>query len=119
MLHAHSPTYTVLLLWVSFEKEMVITYWIKGYLNLNFLIFQGERMAAQLRKDLFAKMMVQDMAFFDSHKSQDIISRLTLDVQEFKSSFKMVVSQGMYVMIKCFFENNENPIFFVLINFRA
>ena len=52
-------------------------------------------MAAELRKDLFAKMMVQDMAFFDTHKSQDIISRLTLDVQEFKSSFKQVVSQGM------------------------
>jgi ABC-type multidrug transport system fused ATPase/permease subunit len=52
-------------------------------------------MAAELRKDLFAKMMVQDMAFFDTHKTQDIISRLTLDVQEFKSSFKQVVSQGM------------------------
>ena len=56
-------------------------------------------MAAELRKDLFAKMMVQDMAFFDTHKSQDIISRLTLDVQEFKSSFKQVVSQGMRVHI--------------------
>ena len=52
-------------------------------------------MAAELRKDLFAKMMVQDMAFFDTHKTQDIISRLTLDIQEFKSSFKQVVSQGM------------------------
>ena len=52
-------------------------------------------MAAELRKDLFAKMMVQDMAFFDTHKTQDIISRLTLDVQEFKSSFKQVVSQGI------------------------
>ena len=55
-------------------------------------------MAAELRKDLFAKMMVQDMAFFDTHKTQDIISRLTLDVQEFKSSFKQVVSQGMKYM---------------------
>merc|ERR1711962_1219973 len=59
------------------------------------LAIVGERVAASLRKDLFAKMMVQDMAFFDSHKTQDIISRLTLDVQEFKSSFKQVVSQGL------------------------
>ena len=56
-------------------------------------------MAASLRKDLFAKMMVQDMAFFDSHKTQDIISRLTLDVQEFKSSFKQVVSQGIMILL--------------------
>ena len=58
-------------------------------------------MAAELRKDLFAKMMVQDMAFFDTHKTQDIISRLTLDVQEFKSSFKQVVSQGMKYIFCC------------------
>ena len=58
-------------------------------------------MAADLRKDLFAKMMVQDMAFFDTHKTQDIISRLTLDVQEFKSSFKQVVSQGMNAYFCC------------------
>ncbi len=48
-----------------------------------------------MRKDLFASIMRQDIQFFDNHKSGEIISRLTQDVQEFKSSFKHVVSQGL------------------------
>ena len=57
--------------------------------------FSGERVAAQLRKDLFASVLRQDVAFFDDHKSGEIMSRLTSDVQEFKSSFKQVISQGL------------------------
>jgi ABC-type multidrug transport system fused ATPase/permease subunit len=57
--------------------------------------FSGERVASQMRRDLFASIMRQDIEFFDSHKSGEIVSRLTSDVQEFKSSFKHVVSQGL------------------------
>ena len=52
-------------------------------------------MAAAMRKDLFASILKQDIEFFDNHKSGEIVSRLTSDVQEFKSSFKHVVSQGL------------------------
>ena len=48
-----------------------------------------------MRKDLFASILKQDIEFFDNHKSGEIVSRLTSDVQEFKSSFKHVVSQGL------------------------
>ena len=48
-----------------------------------------------MRKDLFSSIMKQDIEFFDNHKSGEIVSRLTSDVQEFKSSFKHVVSQGL------------------------
>lgn len=52
-------------------------------------------MAAKLRNDLFSSILKQDIKFFDAHKSGEITSRLSTDVQEFKSSFKTVVSQGL------------------------
>lgn len=60
-----------------------------------------------MKKDLFSSIMRQDIEFFDNHKSGEIVSRLTSDVQEFKSSFKHVVSQGLrsftQVLLKSFF----------------
>ena len=50
----------------------------------------GERLAMKMREDLFASILRQDIAFYDSHKSGEIMSRLTSDIQEFKSSFKQV-----------------------------
>ena len=44
----------------------------------------------QMREDLFASILRQDVAFYDNHKSGEIMSRLTSDIQEFKSSFKQV-----------------------------
>nr|AHK05637.1 ATP-binding cassette transporter sub-family B member 8 [Tigriopus japonicus] len=55
----------------------------------------GERVAADLRQQLFASIVAQDIAFFDEHKSGEIISRLTTDVQDFKSAFKLCISQGL------------------------
>ena len=52
--------------------------------------FVGERLALKMREDLFASILRQDIAFYDSHKSGEIMSRLTSDIQEFKSSFKQV-----------------------------
>ena len=35
----------------------------------------------------------QDVAFFDANKTGLLVNRLTADIQEFKSSFKLVISQ--------------------------
>lgn len=35
----------------------------------------------------------QDVAFFDANKTGHLVNRLTADIQEFKSSFKLVISQ--------------------------
>ncbi|XP_060680529.1 mitochondrial potassium channel ATP-binding subunit isoform X2 [Hemiscyllium ocellatum] len=37
----------------------------------------------------------QDIAFFDATRTGHMVSRLTNDIQEFKSSFKLVISQGL------------------------
>ncbi|KAJ3594530.1 hypothetical protein NHX12_003837 [Muraenolepis orangiensis] len=38
---------------------------------------------------------IQDVAFFDANKTGQLVNRLTSDIQEFKSSFKLVISQGL------------------------
>lgn len=55
----------------------------------------GEQMAAKMRQDLFTQIVVQDIAFFDENRTGELVNRLTADVQDFKTSFKQFVSQGL------------------------
>lgn len=55
----------------------------------------GEQMAAKIKQDLFDQIIIQDLAFFDANRTGELVNRLTVDVQEFKSSFKQCVSQGL------------------------
>lgn len=55
----------------------------------------GEQMAAKLRQDLFKQIVIQDLSFFDANRTGELVNRLTADVQDFKSSFKQCVSQGL------------------------
>ncbi|XP_014473011.1 PREDICTED: ATP-binding cassette sub-family B member 8, mitochondrial [Dinoponera quadriceps] len=55
----------------------------------------GERVAVSLRQDLFKSIIMQDVSFFDKTRSGEIVSRLTSDIQDFKSSFKLCFSQGL------------------------
>ncbi|TNN55398.1 ATP-binding cassette sub-family B member 8, mitochondrial [Liparis tanakae] len=68
-------------------------YGIQGLLTSGYIILLskvGERVAADMRKTLFASLLRQDVAFFDSNKTGHLVNRLTADIQEFKSSFKLV-----------------------------
>lgn len=62
---------------------------------ITLLAIVGENMASRLRKRLFLALLQQDIEFFDKHKTGQLVDRLTTDVQDFKSSFKMTVSQGL------------------------
>ncbi|XP_053996534.1 mitochondrial potassium channel ATP-binding subunit [Hylaeus anthracinus] len=55
----------------------------------------GERIAMNLRQDLFKSIIMQDITFFDKNRSGEIVSRLTSDIQDFKSTFKTCISQGL------------------------
>ncbi|KAJ8337440.1 hypothetical protein SKAU_G00386600 [Synaphobranchus kaupii] len=73
-------------------------YGLQGLLTSGYIILLsrvGERVAANMRKSLFFSLLRQDVAFFDAHKTGQLVNRLTADIQEFKSSFKLVVSQGL------------------------
>ena len=55
----------------------------------------GEQMAAKIRQDLFKQIVLQDISFFDANRTGELVNRLTADVQDFKTSFKQFVSQGL------------------------
>jgi ATP-binding cassette subfamily B (MDR/TAP) protein 8 len=55
----------------------------------------GEKISFQMRTDLFASILKQDIAFFDEQRTGEIINRLTTDIHDFKSSFKQTVSGGL------------------------
>lgn len=55
----------------------------------------GEQMAARIRQDLFRQIIIQDLEFFDENRTGELVNRLTADVQDFKSSFKQCISQGL------------------------
>lgn len=52
-------------------------------------------MACEIRRDLFEKILIQDIEFFDANRTGELVNRLTTDVQDFKSSFKATISQGL------------------------
>lgn len=55
----------------------------------------GEKVATQLKQELFKSIMKQDIAFFDRQRTGELVNRLTSDVQDFKSAFKLCISQGL------------------------
>uniref|UniRef100_A0A8C0W8U7 Mitochondrial potassium channel ATP-binding subunit n=1 Tax=Castor canadensis TaxID=51338 RepID=A0A8C0W8U7_CASCN len=80
----------------SLGTQLLILYGIQGLLTFGYLVLLshiGERMAVDMRRALFSNLLRQDIAFFDARKTGQLVSRLTTDVQEFKSSFKLVISQ--------------------------
>ncbi|XP_043445854.1 mitochondrial potassium channel ATP-binding subunit isoform X1 [Prionailurus bengalensis] len=82
----------------NLSTYLLILYGIQGLLTFGYLVLLsriGERMAVDMRRALFSNLLRQDIAFFDAKKTGQLVSRLTADVQEFKSSFKLVISQGL------------------------
>ncbi|XP_050296701.1 mitochondrial potassium channel ATP-binding subunit [Anthonomus grandis grandis] len=55
----------------------------------------GEKIAFKMKTDLFASILKQDIAFFDAQRTGEIVTRLTADIQDFKSSFKQTISGGL------------------------
>lgn len=80
------------------SAHLLLLYGIQGLLTFGYLALLsrvGERVAVDMRRALFSNLLRQDIAFFDAKKTGQLVSRLTADVQEFKSSFKLVISQGL------------------------
>ncbi|KAE8594952.1 hypothetical protein XENTR_v10015396 [Xenopus tropicalis] len=78
--------------------KLLCLYGAQGLLTCGYIVLLsrvGERVAGSMRKSLFFSLLRQDVAFFDAEKTGLLVNRLTSDVQEFKSSFKQVISQGL------------------------
>jgi ATP-binding cassette, subfamily B, bacterial len=62
----------------------------------------GERIVADLRRDVFAHLMSLSPAFFDSARSGEVISRLTADTTQIKSAVGASVSIALRNLLMFF-----------------
>src|SRR5690606_30687596 len=70
-------------------------------LRYYFVITVGERVVADLRRDVFARVTTLSPAFFDVNQSGEIVSRLTADTTQIKSAFGSAASQALRNIILC------------------
>jgi ABC-type multidrug transport system fused ATPase/permease subunit len=64
---------------------------VAGFFRASMLGVIGERMVARLRRQLYASILSQEIAFFDEHKSGELVSRLGSDT----SLLQQVISQSI------------------------
>ncbi|PKK17111.1 ATP-binding cassette, sub-family B (MDR/TAP), member 8 [Columba livia] len=78
--------------------HLLTVYCLQGLLTFGYIALLarvGEQVAGSMRKALFTNLLRQDVAFFDANRTGQLVNRLTADIQEFKSSFKLAISQGL------------------------
>lgn len=65
------------------------------FVYLYSLFVLAEQTASRVRCELFGKFLSFELSFFDLNDGGNILSSLSNDVQEFKSSFKQLISLGI------------------------
>ena len=63
------------------------------FLDIRLVSQLGENLSLRLKRDLFKRLLDQDMSFFDERMHGEIVSRLAMDVAEFKHTFKICITQ--------------------------
>ncbi|MFB2550337.1 ABC transporter transmembrane domain-containing protein [Ensifer soli] len=66
-----------------------------------FVITLGERVVADLRREVFTHVMSLSPAFFDVNQSGEIVSRLTADATQIKSAVGATASMALRNLILC------------------
>jgi ATP-binding cassette, subfamily B, bacterial len=66
-----------------------------------FVIWLGERVVADIRRDLFTHVTKLSPAFFDTAQSGEIVSRLTADTTQIKSAFGATASMALRNSLLC------------------
>ena len=61
----------------------------------------GERIVADLRGDFFRHLTTMDQTFFDAEKTGEIVSRLSVDTTQLKSTFGSSASRGAAQLFSC------------------
>lgn len=60
----------------------------------------GERIAGEMRIDLFKKLLNETVTFFDDHQVGELLTRLSVDVQNFKHSLKQILTTGIHAGVQ-------------------
>ncbi|GFH51744.1 hypothetical protein CTEN210_08220 [Chaetoceros tenuissimus] len=71
-----------------------------GFLRGSIFAVVGERMVARLRIQLYSSILSQDIAFFDEHKSGELISRLGSDTTLLQNAISMSIPEAVNNIVK-------------------
>lgn len=71
-----------------------------GFLRTLFLGIIGERMVARLRYQLYKSILSQEIAFFDEHKSGELVSRLGSDTSLLQHVISFSIPEALLGVIK-------------------
>ena len=71
-----------------------------GFLRGSIFAVVGERMVARLRIQLYSSILSQDIAFFDEHKSGELISRLGSDTTLLQNAISMSFPEAINNIVK-------------------
>lgn len=66
-----------------------------------FVMSIGERVVADIRRDVFAHIFTLSQSFFDQNRSGELSSRLTADTVQIRSAFGSSASQALRNMVLC------------------
>ena len=68
---------------------------IAGSLRYYFFTLSGERMVLYLRRQLYQKILAEDITFFDENRTGDLMSRLSSDCTTLQNTVSVNVSMGL------------------------
>lgn len=68
---------------------------IAGSLRYYLFTMAGERIVLRLRKDLYAKILDQEIAFFDSSRTGELLSRISNDCTILQNAVSVNISMGL------------------------
>ncbi|MBT9369328.1 ABC transporter transmembrane domain-containing protein [Rhizobium sp. CSW-27] len=74
---------------------------VSSAMRYYYVITIGERVVADLRREVFSRVTALSPAFFDVNQSGEIVSRLTADTTQIKSAFGSSASQALRNLILC------------------
>jgi ATP-binding cassette subfamily B (MDR/TAP) protein 8 len=60
----------------------------------------GEVIASELRVEILNQLLHQSVYFFDTHSVAELLSRLNVDIQEFKHSLKAIITTGVKTSVQ-------------------
>lgn len=66
-----------------------------------FVMSVGERVVADIRRDVFAHILTLSQQFFDQNRSGELTSRLTADTVQIRSAFGSSASQALRNIVLC------------------
>lgn len=75
---------------------------VAGFFRASILGVIGERMVARLRNQLYASILSQEIAFFDEHKSGELVSRLGSDTSLLQQVISQSIPEAALGVIKTF-----------------